>query len=143
MLGWSIRARACRSASKRAITWRVSMPSLMILRATLRRMGSCLLGHVDHRHAAFADLLQQLVPADDRTGTLQQRGSGRTDRRVLEHGLIEQGLRNRATCSSASTSACSLASVPAGLDHVRTPLYGVLILQGRLENCLFIAARMA
>src|SRR5207249_3336776 len=32
-------ARACRSASKRATTWRVSMPGLRILRATLRRTG--------------------------------------------------------------------------------------------------------
>ena len=42
MLGWSIRARAWRSASKRAMTWPVSMPGLMILSATLRRTGcSC------------------------------------------------------------------------------------------------------
>ena len=60
MLGWSIMARACRSASKRAITCLVSMPSLMIFRATLRRTGSCLLGHVDHADAAFADLLRSL-----------------------------------------------------------------------------------
>lgn len=39
MPGWSIMARACRSASKRAITWRVSMPGLMILRATVRWIG--------------------------------------------------------------------------------------------------------
>jgi len=36
MLGWSIRARAWRSASKRAMIWRLSMPGLMSLRATLR-----------------------------------------------------------------------------------------------------------
>ena len=65
MFGWSIRASAWRSASKRAITCRVSMPSLMILRATLRRTGSLLLGHVDDPHAPFADLLQELVAADD------------------------------------------------------------------------------
>ena len=39
MFGWSISARACRSASKRAITCRVSMPGLMTFRATLRRTG--------------------------------------------------------------------------------------------------------
>ena len=66
MFGWSIIARACRSASKRAITSRVSMPGLMIFRATLRRTGSRLLGHVDHAHPAFADLLQELVRPDDR-----------------------------------------------------------------------------
>ena len=39
MLTWSIMARACRSASKRAMTWRLSMPGLMTLRATLRWTG--------------------------------------------------------------------------------------------------------
>src|SRR5207248_5060204 len=40
MLGWSIIASAWRSASNRAITDLVSMPSLMTLRATRRRTGS-------------------------------------------------------------------------------------------------------
>ena len=40
MLGWSIMARACSSASKRAITCWVSMPGLMILSATRRSTGS-------------------------------------------------------------------------------------------------------
>jgi hypothetical protein len=40
MFGWSMSASACRSASKRAMISRVSMPSLMILRATRRRTGS-------------------------------------------------------------------------------------------------------
>ena len=41
MFGWSISASACRSASKRAITCRVSMPGLMTFSATLRRTGCC------------------------------------------------------------------------------------------------------
>ena len=38
-----------------------------------------LLGHVDRAHAPLADRLQELVRADDRTGTLRARpdGSGR------------------------------------------------------------------
>ena len=73
MLTWSIIASACRSASKRAMTCRLSMPGLMILRATVRcdRLG--LLGHIDHAHAAFADLLEQLVGADLRAGALGER----------------------------------------------------------------------
>ena len=73
MFGWSIIARACRSASKRAMTWWLSMPGLMILSATLRRTGSLLLGHVDDAHAPFADLLEQLVRADDRAGLFRER----------------------------------------------------------------------
>ena len=40
MLGWSIRARACRSASNRAMTCRESIPALMSLTATSRLTGS-------------------------------------------------------------------------------------------------------
>src|SRR5262245_23970779 len=40
MLGWSIRASACRSASKRAITCFESMPALISLTATRRLTGS-------------------------------------------------------------------------------------------------------
>ena len=68
--GWSMSARACRSASKRATTCRVSMPGLMTFRATRRRTGCSLLGHEDQAHAAFADLLQQLVGADHRARPL-------------------------------------------------------------------------
>ena len=93
MLGWSIRARAWRSASKRAITCLVSMPGLMIFRATLRRTGCGLLGHEDDAHAAFADLLQQLVGADDRAGALgeaahrRSRPVRRRCRRELDAGV--------------------------------------------------------
>ena len=85
MLGWSIIARACRSASKRAITCRVSMPGLMIFSATRRSTGSFLLGHVDHAHAPFADLLQQLVGADLRAG-------------LFEGGLVERGKEGVGGC---------------------------------------------
>src|SRR5438067_726445 len=40
MLGWSMSASACRSASNRAMTLFVSMPGLMIFNATRRRIGS-------------------------------------------------------------------------------------------------------
>ena len=73
MFGWSIIARACRSASKRATTCLESMPGLMTFRATRRRTGCGLLGDVDDAHAPLADLLQQLVGADDRAGLLDAR----------------------------------------------------------------------
>ena len=54
----------------------------MTLRATLRCTGCGLLGHEDGAHAAFADLLQQLVRADDRAGVFGERsGSG------IQHAL--------------------------------------------------------
>ena len=53
----------------------------MILSATVRWTGSRLLGHEHHAHAAFADLLQQLVRPDDRAGAFD-------DRRLLVDGGI-------------------------------------------------------
>ena len=94
MWTWSIRARAWRSASKRATTWRVSMPALMTFRATWRRTGLLLLGHVDRAHAPLADLLEQLVRADDRTGALRARPRGSGGARVRSLGLRDvAGLR--------------------------------------------------
>ena len=51
------------------------MPGLMIFRATLRRTGSLLDGHVDHAHATFADFLEQLVRADLGAGAFGDRGN--------------------------------------------------------------------
>ena len=70
MLGWSISASACRSASKRAITSRRVHAGLDDFQGHLAADGLLLLGHEDEAHAAFADLLQQLVGADDRAGPL-------------------------------------------------------------------------
>ena len=93
MLGWSIIARAWRSASKRATTCLVSMPGLMIFRATLRRTGCGLLGDVDDAHAPLADLLPQLVGADDRAGPLGGRLVDRWRRRRRRRGRFEEAAR--------------------------------------------------
>ena len=104
MFGWSIIASAWRSASKRAITCLVSMPSLMTFSATLRRTGSLLLGHVDDAHAALADLLQELVGADRAARSFLRA----RDRRALEEtaGLVvgrEQRLDPRAQVGVVAT----------------------------------------
>ena len=66
MLGWSISASAWRSASKRAMTCLRVHAQLDDLEGDLAADRLVLLGHVDHAHAAFADLLQQLVRAEIR-----------------------------------------------------------------------------
>ena len=81
MFGWSIIASACRSASKRAITCRVSMPGLMILSATVRWIGSVCSAMNTTPMPAFADLLQQLVGPDDRAGAFG-------DRRLVDRGRM-------------------------------------------------------
>ena len=58
------------------------------LQGHLAAHGRVLLGHVDDAHAAFADLLQELVGADDRAGSSAARGrdhrAGRRSRRGFE-----------------------------------------------------------
>ena len=55
----------------------------MIFRATLRRMGSRLRRHVHDAHAAFANLLQQLVGTDLGAGAFE--GSWQVERRRNRH----------------------------------------------------------
>ena len=121
MLGWSISARACRSASNRATTCLVSIPGLMTFRATLRRTGCGLLGHVDDAHAPLADLLQQLVGADDRAGPSATGGvAGRPSASASRPGDSRKlaGLGRRAA-SSRSTRRAQRRVVAAGLVEER------------------------
>ena len=118
MLTWSIIARACRSASKRAMTWRLSMPGLMTLRATLRCTGCGLLGHPDDAHAAFADLLQQLVRADDRARAL---ATGGRRRRLPAVGAAHRGPSGRAGDSRKLAGA---RAPEARLDALRSSAIG-------------------
>ena len=68
MLGWSIRASACRSASKRAIDLAGVHARLDDLQGHLAADGLLLLGDEDQAQAALADLLHELIRADDRAG---------------------------------------------------------------------------
>lgn len=79
MLVWSIIASAWRSASKRAITCSVSMPTLMTFSATRRQTGS-LPDRRPEPAPPFAQPLQQLVRADRCPRALDQ-PSRRGDRR--------------------------------------------------------------
>ena len=66
MLGWSINPSAWRSASKRAMTERVSMPSFNHFKRDAAADGFLLLGHIDNATTAFADFLEELVPVNRR-----------------------------------------------------------------------------
>ena len=115
MFGWSIMARACRSASKRAMTCLRVHARLDDLQSDLAADRLCLLGHVDDAQAAFADLLEELVRADVSAGIF----AGRTPvfgglgvpiaRRGGEtpHGVLP------SPCSSAA-SDCRTSSSNSG-----------------------------
>ena len=113
MFWWSIMASACRSASKRAMTWRLSMPGLMILSATRAADRLGLLGHVDDAHAPLADLLEELVRADDGTGAFVDR---------LKIGGRIQECGTALEKPSAGSCALSNRSIrAASVHHRRTP----------------------
>ena len=67
MFGWSISASACRSGSKRATMLRGVHARLDDLEGDLPLDRLGLLGQPDVAHAAFAELLQQLVRANGHT----------------------------------------------------------------------------
>ena len=92
MLGWSISASACRSASNRAMTCSVSMPGLMTFTATRRRTGCVCSADVDRAHAALAEQLDDVIRPDLR----RQRRAGRAMADVgtgggLGLGVVEAG----------------------------------------------------
>ena len=77
MLGWSIRARACRSASNRATTCAGVHPRLDDLQGHPAADRVRLLGHEHHAEPALADLLHQLVRADHRAGAVRRPAASR------------------------------------------------------------------
>ena len=140
MLGWSIIARAWRSASKRAMTCLVSMPGLMIFRATLRRTGCDLLGDVDDAHAPLADLLHQLVGADDRARALRE--ARRFDReRRRRRGGLEEAARLGIEGEEPLDAAPQLG-IAAGLVQVGRAGLRPLDLEGRQEDLFDIRSRL-
>ena len=76
MLGWSIIARAWRSAAKRAMTCALSMPGLISLERNASSDGLVLLGEEDDAHAALAEGLEDLVGPDAVAGLLEDRPGG-------------------------------------------------------------------
>ena len=102
MFGWSISARACRSASKRAIDLPRVHARLDDLQGDLAADRLRLLGHVDHAHAALADLLQQLVRADDRAGALGDRRRRRRRSTVGDRGRGLEEARRPASWRRAA-----------------------------------------
>jgi hypothetical protein len=66
------------------------MPGLITLQCDSAAYGHGLLGHVDHAHAVFADLLHQLVGPDDRPGALGDWARGQISGRVqVQSGTLE------------------------------------------------------
>ena len=107
MFGWSISARACRSASNRAMHLAGVHPGLDDLQRDLAADRLVLLGHVDDAHAALADLLEQLVRPDPRPrpfriGVSASAGDPRpgvdraSGRRFQEAAGLVVGLQQRA-----------------------------------------------
>ena len=102
ILGWSINASACRSASNRAMTLLGVHAQLDDLERHPPSDRLLLLGHINHAATALADLLQQLVAANPVAGFFQGREqrrlqAGRLHEFVL-FMMLEQHLNGLANC---------------------------------------------
>ena len=152
MLGWSIIARAWRSASKRAMTWRGVHARLDDLERDLAADRLLLLGHVDDAHAPFADL------AERRYGPIREPGPsaiGRCGggRRRRDAPAVSgprprfPGRRRRAGRPPARgrrealDAAAELGVAGAGALEVGGALGRVRLLQGGHEDRLFTHGR--
>ena len=94
-----------------------------------------LLGHKDHAEAAFADLLQELVRADNRAGAFSN---------GIVHGCneagnspVERSLRFRVATEESLHSPPQLVLIPAGRVQIGRPLVGHIDGKRRVENGFF------
>ena len=119
----------------------------MTLRATLRRTGCGLLGHEDGAHAAFADLLQELVRADHRAGALGDRqldggaathlGPNSPGGRCGSHGVVPEKAADLGVRRQQSIHAAAQVGVgAAGLVQVGGALGRIDLGQGGEEDGL-------
>ena len=125
MLGWSIMARACRSASKRAMTCFGVHARLDDLQGHLAADGLGLLGHVDDAHAPLADLLQQLVGADRRARAARSARAGPTVAASSSRATVEEARRPaRGRRAAPRPGAAGAASPPQAWSRIGRPLLG-------------------
>ena len=118
MLGWSIRASACRSASNRARTWAESMPGLMTLRATRRRTGrSCSAMKTAPMPPSPICWSNRYGPIWD-PGPFDERGAG---------GRLGRGLcRGASTVASSEGGRPSPSGIATSADPLLAPSSPVL-----------------
>ena len=125
MLGWSIRARACRSDSNRARTVRESMPGLISFRATCRLDRLDLLGEVDGAHAPLADLLAELVAAgDDRADEVRAVVARPGERRGRRRALPATTARSEMQAPRTDRRPPIPGSWPSPRERPRAPREG-------------------
>ena len=100
------------------------------LEGDLALHGPGLLGHEDGAHAAFADLLEQLVGADHRAGTLAQGfiGSGWRPATLL---AVENPFSLGMRFEQQGDLLAQLWVAAAGLVQERFPLGGRLLYHGQ------------
>ena len=96
-----------------------------------------LLGHVDDRHAAFADLLEELVPADHGAGAFDDPGD--FDRQLQRIGrLLDEAVLAGVDSQEGFQAGQQGGIAAAGLPQVRKLLVGLVDGQRRTEDGLFV-----
>jgi hypothetical protein len=110
-------------------------PRLDDLERDLAADGLGLLGHVDDAHAAFADLFEQLVGADDGTGPLGDRRQAHFRPAILPE-LIKQPGGLRMAFQQDLDLAPQGGIARAGLVQETRTLVGAVVLDGVQEDRL-------
>ena len=139
MLGWSIRASACRSASNRASHLAGVHARLDDFERDPASDGSVLLGDEDEAQAALADPLHQLVGADHHP-FFAGAGFIETGRRIAGRSLQEVA-DFEVGANQAVDLRAQLIVGAAGLIQVGCPSGGIFDFNRPSEDGLGVAAR--
>ena len=118
----------------------VSMPGLMIFKRHLAADGLVLLGDVDDAHAPFADLLHQLVGADD--GAQSLRAARRLDRKRRRRCWGREEAARPGIEGEQPLDVATQLGIAADLVQVGRAGLLTLDLEGRQEDLFNIRSRL-
>ena len=117
-------------------------PRLDDLQSHLAAHGALLLGHVDDAHAPLADLLQQLVRADDRAGAFHRLGLAESQGRA-RGGRVQEAAHSGLGVEQPLDPPPQLQVRRADLIEVGGPGLGRLSLQRSKEDLVDVGRRTA
>ena len=96
-----------------------------------------LFGHVDDRHAAFADLFEELVPVDHGAGTFDDPGD--VDRQLQRVGRpLDEAVLAGMDSQEGFQAGQQGGIAAAGLAQIRELLVGLVDGHRRTEDCFFV-----
>lgn len=93
-----------------------------------------LIRHVDHAHAALADLLQEFEGTDERSRAFLDRFDGSRSGRAYRRIVIEERVRGLVGVEQSPDACAARGNTGAGVVEKGLPLFGRFDLQRHVEN---------